>query len=410
MLPKQTKMTELLMGFEDAIVQNGWGYSVRLRCLGKANQILKQHELKGTEYYDSTIVAEYIQGIEERYYEGAIGRKRFSDILREIGRFVSYAEKGTLIRENPQKGSTYLLKPAFEKIADGYLYDSGFHPNTRNDARWVTHKYFVWLADHGFENLHGSGAEQIQKFLISCASRMTQNSIHDVLLHLRKLYSYLYRSGLSESDYETLLSFRITRECKIYPPLPRETIVKIIGAINRKTKRGKRDYAIMILGAELGLRACDIVNMKLTDVDWVHGIIKILQSKTSKTVVLPLTANVGGALQDYILNGRPKSKEKQIFLRIKSPHTPFKSAATIGNIFQDCCTDAEIESGKNFHVLRRSLGKLMVTGGVPVTTVAQVFGQHDINSTKKYISLDSEHLKLCALGFGGIAPIGGDTK
>lgn len=121
-------------------------------------------------------------------------------------------------------------------------------------------------------------------------------------------------------------------------------------------------------------------------------------------MILPLTGEVGEALYDYILNARPKTSEQHVFPRFNGPHTPLKAAVTIGEIYRDCCKAAGLPESKSFHTLRRSLATAMVTNGVEVTTVAQVLGDSNVNSTKKYISLDSEHLKRCALPFDGIAP------
>ena len=131
---------------------------------------------------------------------------------------------------------------------------------------------------------------------------------------------------------------------------------------------------------------------------------------TWETVVLPLTQDVGEALQDYILNGRPKTNDNHIFVRLNAPYIAFKSAVTVGEIFYECCKAAGLNHGKRFHTLRRSLGTSMVNAGTPVTTVAQVLGHNEIDSTKKYIAVDSEHLKLCALPFDKIAPKGGRSR
>jgi site-specific recombinase XerD len=304
------------------------------------------------------------------------------------------------------KGCRQAITPAYEKIAEAFL-SGDMHPNTRNDIRWVTHKYFAWLSEHGFENLHGVGAQQIQNFLLDCSKKMSMNSMHNVRLYLAKLYVYLYESGLSESSYQTLLSFKVNRESKIYPLLPKSDIAKMLDSINRATKSGKRAYAVMMLGTVLGLRACDVVALKLTDIDWVLGEIKFVQSKTAKTVVLPLTADVGEAVKDYILNARPKTDSKQIFMKLNAPHTPILSAVTIGEIFHDCCKNAGIPASKRFHSLRRSLATSMVTNGVSIYDVAQGLGDSEINSVKPYIALDSFHLKRCALSFDGITPAGG---
>lgn len=81
----------------------------------------------------------------------------------------------------------------------------------------------------------------------------------------------------------------------MFPVLPKSDIAKLLDAIDRSTVKGKRDYAIMMLGTVLGLRACDVIALKLEDIDWLRGEIRIVQSKTSYPVHLPLTQDVGGS-------------------------------------------------------------------------------------------------------------------
>lgn len=108
------------------------------------------------------------------------------------------------------------------------------------------------------------------------------NSAYNIRLYLAKLYTYLYQEGLSESSFGALLSFRINRESKVYPLLPKADIAKMLDAIDRTTAKGKRAYAVMLLGTVLGLRACDIIALELSNIDWVSGELKFVQSKTSK--------------------------------------------------------------------------------------------------------------------------------
>lgn len=198
----------------------------------------------------------------------------------------------------------------------------------------------------------------------------------------------------------------------MFPVLPKSDIAKLLDTIDRTKIKGKRDYAIMLMGTVLGLRACDIVALKLTDIDWLRGEIRIVQSKTSNPVILPLTRDAGEALKDYILNARPDTAEKEIFLRINVPHTRLAFAVTVGEIYKNCCIAAELPASARFHNLRRAPGTSMVTNGVSVYDAAQVFGDRNVNSTKPYLAADVEHLKMCALSFEGIAPAGGnkDTR
>ena len=196
---------------------------------------------------------------------------------------------------------------------------------------------------------------------------------------------------------------------KVFPALPKSDIAKLLDAIDRTSVSGKRNYAIMMLGTVLGLRACDIIKLKLDDIDWKRGEIKILQSKTANTLVLPMTQDVGESIQDYILNARPKSDAREIFLRICAPHTALSAAVTVGEIYEKCCKNAGIPASKRFHNLRRSLGTSMVSNGISVYDVAQVLGDKNVESTKPYLTADREHLKMCALSLDGIRPLGGDV-
>jgi len=139
-----------------------------------------------------------------------------------------------------------------------------------------------------------------------------------------------------------------------------------------------------------------------------------VQSKTAASLALPLTADVGAATRDYILNGRQQVDSEYIFLRMRAPIREFSSGVPIEDIYDSYRIKAGIPrdagDGKGFHSLRRTLGRDLITNGVPVTDAAQVLGHEKIGTMKKYLSLDSIHLKECALTFDGIAPIGGGVN
>lgn len=398
----------ILDRYETVLTGMGYSYTTKLLLLKRADQIIRRHEDQGLDYINPDIISDYSHEIEERYFKGKIQKRYYRSIVREIQRFVNFAVDKNCRSASPLRGSRLKLTPEFERIADSFV-SGDFHPNTRCDIRWTTYKYFSWLEDQGYKSLAGVGVAQIQKFLLDCSERFAPSSIHNIRLYLKKLYTYLYRSGQAESDFSELLSFTVNREKKVFPSLPKSDIAKLLDAIDRTSIPGKRNYAIMMLGTVLGLRACDIIKLKLGDIDWRHGEIKILQSKTNNTLVLPMTQDVGEALQDYILNARPESDAREIFLRICAPHTALSAAVTVGEIYEKCCKSAGLPANKRFHNLRRSLGTSMVSNGISVYDVAQVFGDKNVESTKPYLAADRDHLKMCALSFDGIHPLGGDA-
>jgi integrase len=416
---KQQTFTELMESYNEALAANGVSVSGRVGKLQRVSVIIRRHETLGKDKLDGGVVADYIREIGDRFNNGEIGEDHANTMRRETERFVQFIKTGDVRLANPLLGAKVVLLPEFQKIVDSFLVSDSalvgaggkaISPNTRNDMRWVAHKYFEWLTEQGFTNLRMVGAEQIRKFMLYCSETMAMGSVHNVRLFMMKLYAYLYESGRSQSSFAALLSFKVNREKKIPETQSADELAAMLETIDRKTVDGKRSYAVMMLGIVLGLRACDVVALKLADVDWINGEIKILQAKTAISVILPLTKDVGDALCDYILNARPRSDSEQIFLRLRTPYIGLKSAVTIGEIYESRCKAAGLPGSKRFHTLRRSLGTSMLSSGTPVTTVAQVLGHAEVDSTKKYIAVDKEHLKMCALPFDGIKPKGGARK
>lgn len=411
-MPKREKIPieGLLDGYEAALTGMGYSITTKLLLVRRAELMIRRHQNAGLAYFDQAIINCYTGEIDDKYFKGNMQKKHYKRAKREIDRFVSYIHTGKSdALPSTLCGVRQRLTPKFEQIAEEFIAGD-FHPNTRCDIRWVTYKYFSWLEEQGFNSPSGAGALHIQKFLLTCSERYAPSTIYNVRLYLKKLYSFLYETGRTESSHSELFSFSVNREKKVFPVLPKSDIAKLLDTIDRDSTKGKRDYAIMLLGTVLGLRACDVVALKLTDIDWLRGEIRIVQSKTSNPVILPLTQDVGEALKDYILNARPSTADKEIFLRIRAPHTRLSAAATVGDIYRDCCIAANLPANKRFHNLRRALGTSMVTNGVSVYDVAQVFGDRNINSTKPYLATDMEHLKMCALPFEGIAPGGGAPR
>lgn len=210
-----------------------------------------------------------------------------------------------------------------------------------------------------------------------------------------------------QQDFSDILSFTTPCVHRIKKPIPLNEIYDMFCAIDRKTSIGKRDYAMFMIAFVTGMRSIDIVNLKLSDIDWINGEIRITQQKTEVSLALPLTKDVGEAIKDYILHGRPESSFENIFLTSRPPIGPFGRRG-IYSAFNHIRAKAGLEKC-SFHGLRRAVGTNMVIAGIPVTTIAQILGHSEISSTKQYISLDSTHLKDCALGLEGISGNGGNV-
>ena len=248
--------------------------------------------------------------------------------------------------------------------------------------------------------------DDVQRFILKVASEVKTSTLHDLFLYLRHFHAFLKEIGENAPDGVELFSNRVYREMPIQGYVTDEELERILNVIDTSTEVGKRNRAIILLGATTGLRACDIIRLKLTDIDWRKGEIRVEQSKTDLAVRLPLLSEAGTAIQDYILNARPQNHCSELFLRCAAPKTAIEDASSVGTMFKDYQRRAGIErqpfDGKGFHGLRRRLAKKLLVSGSSLAMVAQVLGQEDMRSTLQYLALDTGNLKECALSFNGI--------
>ena len=165
--------------------------------------------------------------------------------------------------------------------------------------------------------------------------------------------------------------------------------------------------AIILLAVTTGIRACDVIRLKLTDIDWRKGEISFSQDKTDKMVSLPLLPEAGEALKQYILNFRPAVSEcKEVFLRCSPPKTAIANATSIADMLilyqQKAGVERKPFDGKGFHGLRRHLAKNLLDTGTPPETIAQILGHSQVQSVQQYLVLNTKQLKNCAIDFSGI--------
>ena len=286
MQSKETvSIDHLLESYETALAQTGYSITTKLLLVKRAELIIRQHLNVGLAYFDQAIINRYMGEIDDKYFKGNM-KKHYERTKREIDRFVSFVCTGRIdALASTLLGARQELTPKFKQIAEKFIAGN-FHPNTRCDIRWVTYKYFAWLEGQGFTDMSGVGAIHIQKFLLACSEQYPPSTIHNIWLYMKKLYSFLHTTGQVGDNYSALFSFSVNREKKVLPVLPKSDIAKLLDTIDRSMVKGKRDYAIMMLGTVFGSRACDIVALKLTDIDWIRGEIHFGRRTTPNSTVI----------------------------------------------------------------------------------------------------------------------------
>jgi integrase len=177
-----------------------------------------------------------------------------------------------------------------------------------------------------------------------------------------------------------------------------DEVRRLLATIDRRSAIGRRNYAILLLLAVYGLRAREVVDLRLDDVDWRGGVIRVRRSKTSRPLVLPLTSAIGNALAAYLRRGRPPTDAREIFVRHHGAYLPFRKSTTVYGIVRRAFDQAEVRAVRRGpHVLRHALATHLVQRGFPLHVAGELLGHQHPDSTLPYTKLAIEDLREVAL-------------
>ena len=179
-------------------------------------------------------------------------------------------------------------------------------------------------------------------------------------------------------------------------------IRRVLAGIDRQSATGKRDYAMILTTARLGLRISDLRQLELGDLDWRAKTITIVQRKTGRPLSLPLLDDVGWAIIDYVGHGRPETACPKVFIKHRYPFDAFGCASSVASRLSRHAARAGIEfppdQACGMHSLRGALAVAMIGNGVPVPVISAVLGHASSDTTQAYyLRFDTERLRCCAL-------------
>lgn len=256
-----------------------------------------------------------------------------------------------------------------------------------------------WLSTNGIFNVHNIRQHHIITFIKSL-DPLKKSLIHDTLMDLRGFFKFLFETGIIPTNIATFIpKDNYQKQAKLPSYYTEEEIEKLLKSVDRGNIVGKRDYAILVLAAYLGLRVSDIARLQFENLYWDQNTIILKQYKTGKNIYLPLLPVVGNALLDYIQYGRPKSDEQYIFLLVISPFLPVRPQTIAGMINRRFSYAGFKSTNRRHggHALRHSLVKELLNNRQSLPVISEVLGHKNTTSTRHYIRIDTESLSQCAL-------------
>lgn len=181
-----------------------------------------------------------------------------------------------------------------------------------------------------------------------------------------------------------------------------DQLARVLAHCNRTSVAGRRDYAILLLLARLGLRASEVAMLTLDDVDWRSGLLRI-EGKGGRKASMPLSQEVGAAIADYIQYGRPASGARTVFHRVDTPCAPFASAMPVILVARRALKRAGITGlgRRHSHVFRHTLATRMIRSGASLTEIGQILRHQEPDTTRIYAKVDVDSLRRLSLPWPG---------
>lgn len=178
--------------------------------------------------------------------------------------------------------------------------------------------------------------------------------------------------------------------------IPADQVRQLLASIDRSTAVGRRDYAILLVLARLGLRSGEVAFLELDDIDWNAGQLSV-HGKTGQRGDLPLPTDVGKAIAAYLRHGRPQSTSRRLFLRARAPICGFRGASGVGSIVRHRLQRAGIDAPTHgAHQFRHGLACELLRQGASLGEIGELLGHHSPETTKIYAKVDLKALRTLA--------------
>jgi len=240
-------------------------------------------------------------------------------------------------------------------------------------------------------------AADIGEYLLDRARTRSPRRVGYLAGVLRSFFRFLFARGETSSDLSTaVLTPRTTRFAIVPRYLPAADVERLLQACDLNTGAGRREHAILLLLARLGLRAGEVAFLDLDDIRWRSGEI-VVRGKGNVVDRLPLLPDVGKAIALYLVKDRPKTSFRRLFLRLCPPIRGLGGRGAVSTVVRRALKRAGLRPPiRGAHLLRHSLGTRMIRAGASMAEIAEVLRHHSPGTTEIYAKVDFETLRALA--------------
>ncbi len=324
--------------------------------------------------------------------EGHLHRVRFS-----VHRFVTYLqEKGRFIPcDSP---------PFYQPLRDAYVEWMRRRQHAGDGtldlrARSIG-QFLQWLGPQATATrLSELTADRVEQFFIAYSQHAGRASRGSMQSAMRTFLRFAFHTGLIREHFDLAVpTLRTYRLSTVPRGLSEAQAGQVLSSVDRTQAAGRRDYAILQLLYNYGIRGGQVRSLRLPDIEWTQDRIRFRASKNGKDSLLPLTAEVGASLLDYLQNARPPGTWAEVFLTCRPPYRPLPHSSTLSEIVHRHIRAAGLEVPcQGSHSFRHGFATRMVAQGHSLKAVADVLGHRHLSTTFLYTKVDFTALKQVAL-------------
>ena len=325
------------------------------------------------------------------------------NVFRVVRMLGDFQQHGSILRRY-YKHKELLQNNEFQEMLQHYVnhcLQKDYSKATQNHYRKISETFLSYLESQKINHITDITGKHVAGY-INTLLGYTYKTVELQFSALRSFFGYLCTNEFhSQNLAETIPAIKARKQTRIPSVWTRDNVTKLLDVIDRGNPAGKRDYAMILLVARLGLRTIDIKHLKLENLKWQDNRIELIQSKTSRALILPLLPDVGWAIIDYLKNGRPTVESPYVFLRHLAPLEPFSDQDRLHQIVVKYMRLAKIpispDKKKGMHSLRHTLASRLLEENTPLSVISDILGHVSTDSTAVYLKVDVDMLRECAL-------------
>ena len=310
--------------------------------------------------------------------------------------FLEYLETEGVIPPAPSTCPTPIARLQAQYAA--YLHhDRGLSPATGLTHAFVVGRFLHARFDTAPLEPRAITVDDVTRYVLDQIPARTPASAQLHASTLRSFLRFLWQTGQTDVDLTAAIPpvrrWRLVDVPKYVTP---DAVQRVLDACDRSSTVGRRDYAILLLLARLGLRGGEIVRLEIDDIDWHAGEL-LVRGKGSVRSRLPLPCDVGEALATYLQRDRPRCATRRAFVRARAPHRGFGHPSSVSTLVRVALTRAGVAAPMHgAHLLRHSLATNLLRRGAALADIGDVLRHQHAQTTEIYAKVDLTRLRLLA--------------